>query len=150
MIKKNKWYESILVGPVCLLCIEFLKCHGDVRSKMGIIKRCRVNDTRWRCSSDPRFPVIWFITMMAVCVIISYWRGDHLMAIFGYFFLKFGPFDRFNHLHQLLFPLIPTDSFPKPLVIVARANTRKESAKVRNIRLRKKVWFFLQIDITIS
>ncbi|KAJ8645089.1 hypothetical protein MRB53_006837 [Persea americana] len=35
-------------------------------------------------------------------------------------------------------PLRNSNLFPKPLVIVARANTRKESAKVRNIRLRKK------------
>ncbi|RWR73698.1 Ribosomal protein L18/L5 [Cinnamomum micranthum f. kanehirae] len=35
-------------------------------------------------------------------------------------------------------PLHNSNSFPKPMVIVARANTRKESAKVRNIRLRKK------------
>lgn len=35
-------------------------------------------------------------------------------------------------------PLYNNNSFPKPLVIVARANTRRESAKIRNRRLQKK------------
>ncbi|KAJ4973670.1 hypothetical protein NE237_006844 [Protea cynaroides] len=39
----------------------------------------------------------------------------------------------FNYL-----PMLSKNSFPKPLVIQARANTRTESAKIRSRRIQKK------------